>query len=122
LIGAGIFATTLSQSSNLALPLRNMLAEQLKEPLSAVSSFFAIAAISWYIKIVVGLLSDSIPLFGTRRRHYLLVSATLAGAFWFLSGFITHSYLALNYDCHGSNARCSQHSSRRTARRGWTTA
>ena len=60
-----------------------------KEPLRATSLFFAIAAVPWYFKIVVGLLSDSIPLFGTRWRHYLLVSATLAGALWlqFLSPF-----------------------------------
>jgi hypothetical protein len=95
LIGAGIFATTLAQSSDLALPLRNMLTEELKEPLRAISLFFAIVAVPWYFKIVVGLLSDSIPLFGTRRRHYLLVSATLAGALWLSAGYISRSYLAL---------------------------
>ena len=95
LIGAGTFATTLAQSSDLALPLRNLLTEELKEPLRATSLFFAIVAVPWYFKIVVGLLSDSIPLFGTRRRHYLLVSATLAGALWLSAGYIPRSYLSL---------------------------
>ena len=124
LIGAGTFATTLAQSSDLALPLRNMLTEELKEPLRATSLFFAIVAVPWYFKIVVGLLSDSIPLFGTRRRHYLLVSATLAGALWLSAGYIPRSYLCVvsNFFRNGGNACCWQHNSRRAARRGWTTA
>ena len=36
--------------------------------------------IPWFIKPVYGLLSDFVPLWGTRRRSYFLMSATLASA------------------------------------------
>jgi len=95
LIGAGIFATTLSQSAVLKLPLYNLLSDELKEPLQATSLFFAIAAIPWYFKVAIGLISDSVPLFGTRRRNFLLMSATLAGALWLFAGYIPRSYFGL---------------------------
>ena len=105
-IGAGIFATTLPQSGNLDLPLRNLLinkfgAAQLDPCVEAtgslhtISQFFGIVALPWYFKIIVGLFSDSIPLFGTMRRHYVLLSATAAAGLWFLAGQIQHSYVSL---------------------------
>jgi BT1 family len=95
LTGTGIFATTLAQSSTLDLPLRNLLAGELQEPLHTTSLFFTIASLPWYFKIIVGVLSDSVPLFGTMRRHYLLLSGTAAGALWLLAGYVPRSYLSL---------------------------
>jgi hypothetical protein len=86
LIGAGIFATTLPQSASLSLPLRNLLESQFHEPLPTISLFFGIAAAPWYFKIVVGVLSDCVPLLSTKRGHYVLLSATAAGALWMLAG------------------------------------
>lgn len=105
-IGAGIFATTLAQSGNLDLPLRNLLTSKFDlvqlDPcgeatgsLHTISQFFGIVAFPWYFKFVVGVFSDSIPLLGTMRRHYVLLSATAAAALWLLAGQMQHSYLSL---------------------------
>jgi hypothetical protein len=95
LIGVGIFATTLAQTDSLALPIRNLLKDELHQPLHRISLFFGIAAFPWYFKIIIGVLSDSIPLFGTVRRYYLVLSATTAGSFWLLAGLVPRSYFSL---------------------------
>jgi predicted MFS family arabinose efflux permease len=94
-IGAGIFATTLAQSNSLDLPLRDLLKNEFHAPLHTISQFFGIAAFPWYLKIVVGVFSDSIPLLGTLRRHYLLLSATAASGLWLFAGYAQRSYLLL---------------------------
>lgn len=105
-IGAGIFATTLAQSDTLDLPLRNLLTSKFQvlplDPcveatgaLHTISQFFGVVALPWYFKFIVGVFSDSIPLLGTMRRHYVLLSATAAAALWFLAGQMQHSYLSL---------------------------
>ncbi|HEY7219183.1 MAG TPA: folate/biopterin family MFS transporter, partial [Candidatus Binatia bacterium] len=38
------------------------------------ATFFSITVIPWLIKPVYGLISDFIPLFGQRRKSYLLLS------------------------------------------------
>ena len=43
-----------------------------------VASFFSITVVPWLIKPIYGLLSDFVPLFGYRRRSYVLVSSVLA--------------------------------------------
>jgi hypothetical protein len=63
--------------------------------LHTISQFFGIVALPWYFKVIVGVFSDSIPLFGTMRRHYVLLSATAAAALWLLAGQMQHSYLSL---------------------------
>jgi len=105
-IAVGIFATSLPQSGDLDLPIRNLLINKFGaaqvDPctgatgsLHSISQFFGIVALPWYFKIVVGVFSDSIPLFGTMRRHYLLLSAMAASGLWLLAGQMQHSYLSL---------------------------
>lgn len=43
-----------------------------------VAALFTITSIPWFIKPVYGLLSDSVPLFGRRRRSYFLLTSGLA--------------------------------------------
>src|SRR5262249_61987294 len=43
-----------------------------------VANFGWIILIPWVIKPVYGLLSDSVPLFGRRRKSYFLLTCTLA--------------------------------------------
>src|SRR5512147_1851538 len=43
-----------------------------------VARFFLIASIPWFIKPLYGLLSDFVPLFGRRRKSYLLLTSALA--------------------------------------------
>ncbi len=60
------------------------------------ATFFLIATIPWYIKPVYGLISDFVPLFGRRRKSYLLLSsglAALSGAA--LAAMGSQSYIVL---------------------------
>ncbi len=58
-----------------------------------VASFFLLASIPWFIKPVYGLVSDFVPLFGRRRKSYLLVSSSLASLMGLMAGLsIDHTY------------------------------
>jgi hypothetical protein len=48
-----------------------------------------------YLKPLAGILSDSVPLFGTRRRHYLLLSVGAAGVLWLLLGIVPKTFHSL---------------------------
>ena len=95
LIGAATFATTMSQTGILRLPFQNLLKSELNVSREAMASFFALIGLAWYFKPLAGILTDSIPLLGTRRRHYLILSAVCAAAFYFLAGMASHTYVAL---------------------------
>jgi predicted MFS family arabinose efflux permease len=66
--------------------------------------FFTLAGLPWYFKILAGLLSDSFPLLGTRRRHYLIFSGALAAAGWLLVGVVSHAYWPLLFALMAANA------------------
>lgn len=65
-----------------------------------------ITAIPWFLKIVYGVISDNYPLFGYRRKSYLIASATLSAltsvvlatvhltGFWFYCGVFFVASLA----------------------------
>jgi MFS family permease len=58
-----------------------------------VATFFTISTVPWLIKPAYGLLSDALPLFGRRRKSYLLVTSTLAAAAGFtLGASAPHTY------------------------------
>lgn len=92
----GVFATTLPQPQVLGrLPLTFLLKDQLHCSREQVAFFFLACGLAWYVKPIAGLLTDAFPIFGTRRRHYMLISSALAGASWIALGLIKHSYSAL---------------------------
>src|SRR5262245_19932986 len=74
-----------------------------------VATFFTISTIPWLIKPVYGLISDFVPLFGRRRKSYLLLTSTLAGlaglvlgvgvehTYWWLAGLFTLMGLGLAF-------------------------
>ncbi len=47
-----------------------------------VAALMGIAAIPWTIKPLFGLMSDGLPLFGYRRRPYLIISGLLGALSW----------------------------------------
>jgi predicted MFS family arabinose efflux permease len=95
LVGAGVFATTLAQPAVIKLPLQALLKVDLHASREAMATFFAVAAVAWYFKPLAGILSDSVPLFGTRRRHYLLLSAIAAGMLWLLVALVPRTYASV---------------------------
>lgn len=79
----GILATTLAQPGVLAaLPIRNLLKNDLGLDRTASAAFLFWTGIAWYLKPFVGIVTDAFPLFGTRRRSYLLLGSGLATVGW----------------------------------------
>ena len=69
-----------------------------------VANFFLLASIPWFIKPLYGLISDFLPLFGRRRKSYLLLTSTVACAAGLIAGLSTqHTYwwLAVLYTAMG---------------------
>jgi hypothetical protein len=67
----------------IAQPLRTMLSSWGWEA-GAIASFAAVLALPWSFKPLYGVLSDFVPIFGSRRRVYLILTsaAAVAGFAW----------------------------------------
>ena len=88
----GITAVTLAQMQAIGLiPLKNLLKNELHESKSATAAFFFWIGLAWYFKPFFGIFIDAFPLFGTRRRSYILLGSALS-----VIGFV-----ALIYTPHG---------------------
>lgn len=69
-----------------------------------VAAFFLLASIPWFIKPLYGLISDFVPLFGQRRKSYLIITSALACMAGLVAGLsANYSYweLALLYTIMG---------------------
>lgn len=56
-----------------------------------VSALLGIAALPWMIKPLFGFISDGLPIFGYRRRPYLVLSGILGASAWVSLGTIVNS-------------------------------
>jgi predicted MFS family arabinose efflux permease len=96
IMGSGIFVSTFAQTGQLGLyPFRFLLKDHLHEGPLRVALFMQLAQMPWNLKIIAGIISDGLPLFGTRRRHYLLLSTFLSGLLWLAVALVPHAYLPL---------------------------
>ncbi len=77
------------------LPLKFLLKDQLHYSADQVSLFLALGIFTNYIKPIAGVITDSVPLFGSRRKNYLLVSLLLTGVGLFALGLVTHTWNSL---------------------------
>ncbi len=59
-----------------------------------VAAMMGVVSLPWVIKPVFGFLSDSLPIFGYRRRSYLIISSILGCGAWAAMGTVVHSALA----------------------------
>jgi Na+/melibiose symporter-like transporter len=57
-----------------------------------MAQFIAVSGFAWYLKPIAGILSDNFPLFGTRRRGYLIIASFVASVLWLLLGTIPTAY------------------------------
>ena len=64
-------------SGLIAQPVRSLLRSWGESP-ATLGALMALLALPWTIKPLFGLLSDFVPLFGSRRRNYLLLANGLA--------------------------------------------
>ncbi|MCC2671923.1 MAG: folate transporter, partial [Armatimonadetes bacterium] len=90
-IAIGWLATNLGLQIAL-LPLKFVLKDEVQLTAAMLSSFFAIGNFTNYIKPLAGVMTDSIPLCGTRRRHYLLFSLLSTAIFWVLLSVVPRTY------------------------------
>ncbi len=63
----------------IAQPVRSILKAWGESP-AAIAAFAAVVSIPWSLKPLYGLLSDFVPLWGSRRRRYLLLTSLIAAA------------------------------------------
>ncbi|WP_299487484.1 folate/biopterin family MFS transporter [Acaryochloris sp. IP29b_bin.137] len=59
-----------------------------------VAAMMGIAALPWVIKPIFGFVSDSVPIFGYRRRSYLILSGLLGCLAWAGMASIVHTSIA----------------------------
>jgi predicted MFS family arabinose efflux permease len=105
MVGLGAFVTTIAQPAVIGrLPLQLLLKNQLHFHAQTLATFMAVIAFAWNVKPIAGIMSDAFPLFGTRRRHYMLLSAGMAAVCWFLMGVVPRSYMPLLLTAFGANA------------------
>jgi MFS family permease len=94
LVIVGFITTTLAQTGVLAgLPLNNLIKNELHASRSTLAAFLFLSGLPWYFKPFAGILTDAFPIFGSRRRSYLLISTLLSVAAWI--GLI---FTPLHYD------------------------
>lgn len=95
-MGFGMFASTFSQTGVLGLyPFRFLLKDQLHEGPFRVALFMQLAALPWSLKIIAGIVCDGLPLFGSRRRNYLLLSTLLSGLLWLAIALVPPAFAPL---------------------------
>lgn len=93
-VAVGLFATGLGWPGLIGrLPFGLLLKNTLHLPAQQVAAFWAVATLAWYIKPLIGLLCDTVPLFGTRRRGYLLAGSVVAAGCWLTFAFLPAAYL-----------------------------
>jgi MFS family permease len=104
-MATGVFATTFVQTQCLASqPINSLLMEQMKLDSNKAATFVTLSVLPWTFKSIAGLLVDRVPLFGSHRRNYLLLSALLAMAIWLMMGLESTSFNLLLACAIGMNA------------------
>ncbi len=105
LVGTGALVTTFAQSRVLAqLPTTFLLKDVFHLEQQDVAIFFFWVTFPWNVKPLAGILTDGFPLFGSRRRHYLLLGTLAACASWAAMGLFSASYYPLLYATLAMNA------------------
>jgi Na+/melibiose symporter-like transporter len=97
LVGVGYLFFNLSDPRDgiARLSIQFLLKDQFKVSPAGMAGFIALVSFAWYCKPLAGILTDNFPLFGTRRRGYLLLSTGLAGALWMSIGLAPRSYFVM---------------------------
>ena len=100
----GVFATELPQVQGLAfIPVRNLLKNTLHASRESSAAFIFWAQLAWNFKPIVGVVQDAFPLFGTRRRSYMIVGCVLAAAAWLTLGITPPGYRSFLALCMAVN-------------------
>lgn len=99
-IVVGVLATELAQIPVLALiPVKNLLKNTLHASRESTAAFIFWAQLAWNFKPLVGIVQDAFPLFGTRRKSYMLVGCAVATAGWLTLGVAPAQYRTMQAVC-----------------------
>ena len=99
-IVVGVIATTLAQTVILAyIPLQNLLKNTLHVDRSTTAAFLFWITMPWNVKPLFGMLEDVVPIFGSRRKSYLIIGGSLAAVSWFALTLIPIRYGTLLAIC-----------------------
>ena len=71
-----------------AQPLFFLLKDGLRLGVAETATFLALVGLAWTVKPLYGLLSDLVPLAGSRRRSYLLLTTAMAALGWLVLGLL----------------------------------
>lgn len=83
IIGWGLFVTMLGQPSWIgSLPIKFLLKDQLHFQPHELAQFFTLASAAWYLKPLIAIFTDSVPVKGSTSRIYLLVGTGGAAIIW----------------------------------------
>jgi predicted MFS family arabinose efflux permease len=92
-MATGIFATTFLQLQGLGyVPFNHLLTVTMGLDSNTAQTFMSLSMLPWTFKVFAGLLIDGVPVLGSRRRNYLLLSAVTAAGFWLAMGRAPHNY------------------------------
>lgn len=92
-MATGIFATTFVQLQGLGnLPFYHLLMNTMGLDSNKAATFITLGTLPWSFKTIAGLLIDGMPLLGSRRRNYLLLSALAASTLWLVMAFVPGNY------------------------------
>jgi Na+/melibiose symporter-like transporter len=95
-IAMGLLVTGLGWPGLIArLPFGLLLKNELHLPAQKIATFWAVGIFAWYLKPLVGLACDAYPLFGTRRRSYLLLGGVASTIMWLAFAAVPRTYTAL---------------------------
>ena len=97
LVGSGylIFLLCDPRDGLAKLSLQYLLKDHLHLTSEQMAAFKAIVFFAWYCKPLAGLLTDSFPIFGSRRRSYLFLSTGTAAVLWLAIGILPKTYETL---------------------------
>jgi BT1 family len=103
-IVVGVLGTTLAQPQVLGrIPIQNLLKNELHASRAANAAFFFWMGLPWYFKPFFGIITDAIPLFGSRRKSYMLLGAVFGTISWAILYFTPHQYSKLLWACLAIN-------------------
>ena len=91
-MATGVFATTFVQTQCLAYLPFNHLLQSMGLDSNKAATFLSLCILPWSFKVLAGLLVDGFPIFGSRRRAYLLLSGLIASVTWLLMGVSPGQY------------------------------
>ncbi len=88
------FFSTNGMASLPGLAISYLLKDILKMTASQAAYFGAVTMLGWVIKPLWGMISDALPLFGYRRKSYLILTSLVASVIWFMLGQIENYTIA----------------------------